>query len=218
MVGIYKITNPKGRIYIGQSVNIEQRKQNYKNFKTNKNNIGPKIFNSLKKYGWEQHVFEIIEECILELLNEREIYWGNQYNSLIEGLNCKLGESKGIFNEETKQKMSKAQLGNKKRLGCKMSDEAKQLIGEKNSRPKPKNFMNDDLRQKIGEGNKGISRNKNNKYRSKPITQYSLLGEELNTFSSALEAERYFNKSGSSISDCARGRQKTAYGFIWKYL
>lgn len=44
MVGIYKITNPKGRIYIGQSVNIEQRKQNYKNFKTNKNNIGPKIF------------------------------------------------------------------------------------------------------------------------------------------------------------------------------
>jgi len=29
MVGIYKITNPNGKIYIGQSINIESRKRVY---------------------------------------------------------------------------------------------------------------------------------------------------------------------------------------------
>ena len=31
------------------------------------------------------------------------------------------------------------------------------------------------------------------------------------------EAGKYLNKSGNSIADCASGRQKTAYGFKWKY-
>ena len=29
MIGIYKITNPSGKIYIGQSINIENRKKIY---------------------------------------------------------------------------------------------------------------------------------------------------------------------------------------------
>ena len=73
MVGIYKITNPSGKVYIGQSVNIESRKNNY--IKLHKNSIGPKLYNSLLKHGWEQHDFNIIEECLIEDLNEREEYW-----------------------------------------------------------------------------------------------------------------------------------------------
>ena len=73
MIGIYKITSPTGKIYIGQSNNIENRKKFYKRLDCI-NQI--KLYNSLLKYSWKQHIFEVIEECTLEQLNEREIYWG----------------------------------------------------------------------------------------------------------------------------------------------
>ncbi len=73
MIGIYKITSPTGRIYVGQSKDIYYRWNQYKyNYENHNNRF---IEHSIKKYGYDQHVFEIIEECNQEYLNEREIYW-----------------------------------------------------------------------------------------------------------------------------------------------
>lgn len=80
MVGIYKITNPKGKIYIGQSIHINKRWDQYKYNITSQQT---KLYNSLKKYGYKNHVFEIIEECSLESLNEKEIYWKKYYLNLV---------------------------------------------------------------------------------------------------------------------------------------
>jgi hypothetical protein len=63
------------------------------------------------------------------------------------------------------------------------------------------------------------------KKNSKQIVQYSTLGDVLNVFSSAIEAERYINETPTAhwkelknnINDCCRGKQKSAYGYIWKY-
>jgi len=60
IIGIYKIINPKGKIYIGQSTNIKNRKRVYRFFKSYVNSIGPIIYNSLKKYGFENHNFEVV--------------------------------------------------------------------------------------------------------------------------------------------------------------
>ena len=49
------------------------------------------------------------------------------------------------------------------------------------------------------------------------ITQYDLNMNIINEYKSANEAGRNINKSGNQIADCAAGRQKTAFGFIWKY-
>ena len=50
--GIYKITNPNGQAYIGQSVNLRQRLQVYMRF--SKLVAGqPKIYESLKQHGSE---------------------------------------------------------------------------------------------------------------------------------------------------------------------
>lgn len=123
MIGIYKITSPTGKIYIGQSTNIENRKYYYSSIKCDKQH---KLYNSLQKYGWEQHMFEIIEECNLDKLNEREIYWGLYYDVLGEnGLNLRLGDANGLCSEETKKK-----------------------IGTTNSRPKPINF-NSNLKKSV---------------------------------------------------------------------
>ena len=108
MIGIYKISSPSNKVYIGQSTNIENRWKYF--YKTLRCKSQPKLYNSFLKYGFKQHKFEVIEECTVEQLNEREIYWGSVYNVLIEGLNCKLGEGKGACSKETKQKMSKDEI------------------------------------------------------------------------------------------------------------
>jgi len=131
-IGIYKITSPSGKIYIGQSVNIALRWNQYKLLY--KTIMGPKLYHSLKKYGYDNHTFEVIEECNAEQLDEREIYWGQHYNVLTEaGLNLKLGESNGYYSDETKQKMSEALMGRKitwkvgRRKGYVMTEEQKIL-------------------------------------------------------------------------------------------
>ena len=48
MIGIYKITSPSGKIYIGQSKDIEKRFKAYKNLKCKGQ---PYIYRSLLKYG-----------------------------------------------------------------------------------------------------------------------------------------------------------------------
>jgi group I intron endonuclease len=112
MVGIYKITNPKGRIYIGQSINLDSRRSDYKSERC-KGQI--KLHRSLKKYGFVLHIFEVIEECEVGLLNDRERYWQDFYQVLGEdGLNLKLtttSNKSGAHSEETKLKISNTLRG-----------------------------------------------------------------------------------------------------------
>ena len=72
MIGIYKITNPKGKAYIGQSKNIDRRFMQYSNLKSSKNQL--KLHRSFLKYGIENHNFEIICECDAKDLNITERY------------------------------------------------------------------------------------------------------------------------------------------------
>ena len=112
MIGIYKITNPNGKIYIGQSTNIKERFKKYSKL-SNKRQV--KLYNSFQKHGIENHQFEIIEECSEDKLNEREIYWGNYYNVLgDDGLNLRLGNGRGSCSENTKNKISNSLKGQRK--------------------------------------------------------------------------------------------------------
>lgn len=105
--GIYKIINPEGKVYIGQSKNIDQRFETYKKIKCRNQKF---LFNSLAKYGWYNHTFEIVELCDITLLNEKETYYINHYNSAIDGLNCR-GQGTWSFNsiypESAKKSKSK---------------------------------------------------------------------------------------------------------------
>ena len=115
MIGIYKITSPSGRIYIGQSIDIERRFKEYKTLKNCK--FQKKIFRSFLKYGVINHIFETIEECELELLNERERYYQDLYDVLNNGLNCKLtntADKSGKLSEEVKINISKGNIGKKR--------------------------------------------------------------------------------------------------------
>jgi hypothetical protein len=107
MIGIYKIINPEGKIYIGLSKNIKKRWLDYKNLTSMSNNSVLK--ESLKKYGYNNHTFEIKEECTLEELRSREKFWINYYQSNKIGLNGnKGGCGAGSHTPESKQKISEA--------------------------------------------------------------------------------------------------------------
>jgi group I intron endonuclease len=107
MIGIYKITNPKESIYIGKSLDIKRRFVSYKHLSC-KGQI--KIYRSLIKYGYENHIFEILEICDENELNSKERYWQDFYDAINrKNMNLKLTESddkSGRLSEETKLKIS----------------------------------------------------------------------------------------------------------------
>jgi group I intron endonuclease len=138
MIGIYRITSPTGKVYIGQAVDIERRKQTYIKLKC----IGqPKLYNSLSKYGFDSHTFEVVEECPEGQLNLRERYWQDFYNVLEEGLNLKLtpvdGKT-GYHSKETREKYSKERRRSwKERMGEEAALAAMKIRSEQNPMKNP---------------------------------------------------------------------------------
>ena len=243
IIGIYKITNPKGKINIGQSINIERRWDEYKRLQRCKNQV--KLYNSLLKYGPENHKFEIIEECSKDDLDKRELYWGKYYDVLGKnGLNLKLGNGRGECSEETKRKISKSNKGKAgkyirtKQIRNKTSNANSVIIYQfslfgilikewksiHDAELKYGKGIKDNLIQKIKKShgfvwsytNKFPGYEQNHKNR-KIVEQYSKEGKLLKEWSSLTEIENILKYPNSNISSCCRGKQKTAYNFIWKF-
>lgn len=81
--GIYKITNKlNGKAYIGQSEDIYTRWSQHK-WHSEKNDVNYIFSNALKKYGVDNFSWEIIEECSVAQLSERERYYIEQYHTYI---------------------------------------------------------------------------------------------------------------------------------------
>ena len=201
MIGIYKIVNPNGKLYIGQSTNIEKRWRTYKTLHC-KGQI--KLYNSLKKHGFENHKFEIIEECDVTALEERETYWKLFYKVLeIPSLCCRIDGKFGYDSIETKNKKSQSKLNNNYALGHIKSLETINSIKDK---MKNHTFYNDiDRITKLSNSH------------SIPVLQYDKQGNFIKEWESAKKAAKVLkNKiNGSDIRACIRGEQKTAYGYKW---
>lgn len=89
MTGIYKITNQiNGKSYIGQSIDIIGRWNRHRSYAQKEDSP---LYYAIRKYGIENFIFEVIEECSLEALNEREIYWISYYNTYYDGYNQTTG-------------------------------------------------------------------------------------------------------------------------------
>jgi len=226
-IGIYKITSPNNKVYIGQATNIEKRWKFYKRITCSDQ---PRLYNSLLKYGWEQHIFEIIEECNLEQLDKREIFYKQQSINNLGWENvlfCHLIDGKGGYkSEETKRKISQANKGKKHSIeSClKKSISLKGRIeSEETKKLKSKNNMG------VSRG-KGIPKSKEHvlklsKSLRKPVLQYDLNGNFIKEWEGLREAKIWITKEKSiyspnvdkQIKDCCNGRQKTCHGYKFKY-
>jgi group I intron endonuclease len=108
-IGIYMIKNPSGKIYIGQSKDIEKRKKNYQKTIHCKGQV--RLYNSLIKHGFSNHEFTVLEYCDVNSLNARERYWQDFFDVIgLNGLNCKLTKADDkpmVLSEEARMKISK---------------------------------------------------------------------------------------------------------------
>jgi group I intron endonuclease len=125
MKGIYKISSPTNKIYIGQSIDIERRFKEYKKLYCMSQR---KLYFSLKKYGIEKHIFKILEECTEDMLLERETYWKNFYKVLeFPSLCCRIDGKGGKNSKETNKLISQGNTGISRNKGRKQTDEEKNL-------------------------------------------------------------------------------------------
>ena len=85
MIGIYKVVYvPENKVvYVGQSIDIKDRFKQHKYNYNNPNELGYKshFYRTLRKYGLENFRFELVEECLAEQLDEKEIYWIAQFDT-----------------------------------------------------------------------------------------------------------------------------------------
>lgn len=136
MICIYKITSPSGKVYIGQTINLLRRMSSYKNLKCKSQK---KLYSSFLKHGVKNHLFEVLEECLIDRLNERERYFQDLYNVISKnGLNLlltKTNDKSGYFSEESRLRMSISQTGKKLSdiTRAKMSD---RIISEETNQKK----------------------------------------------------------------------------------
>lgn len=162
MIGIYKITNPNNKIYIGQTINYNNRLADY-NFLNCKGQI--KLYNSLNKYGIDNHIFEFIEQCLFEELNVKERYYQDLYEVIGEnGLNLQLtnsGELKKKFSKETLLKMSISHTGKK------LSQETKDKISKNSARIYKDKKLSEEHKLKLSLAKKGKVGKLSSKYGTK---------------------------------------------------
>jgi hypothetical protein len=105
--GIYCIKClENGKMYIGKSINITDRRQKHFNLLKRGIHDNRKVQNSYNKYGKKSFVFGVIEFCEVDKLSELESFYMKKYNSFdkkngfnISSENCGFT----VQSEETKQ-------------------------------------------------------------------------------------------------------------------
>lgn len=217
--GIYKITNNINRkIYIGQSANIEKRWREHINASQHETYYGHKkslLYPALNKYGIDNFSFEIIEECDISELDERECYWINYYksNESLNGYNILSGGQQGRqFNPEVFY-----QLWDKGKTIKEINSITGASYGtiENNLRV----YKNYSVKESLKRSNIQACYKEENKVDKTPVYQYDLLGNYINEYRSISEATRAIsreNKTRNSISHAINNSiTHMAYGYLW---
>lgn len=221
---IYKITNLiNNKIYIGQtSRTVEVRWQEHQRNMYDDKYKNITLYKAFDKYGINNFDIKIIEEIDNSLLNEREEYWIRIYNSYKEGYNsttggsgqkvCDIREIIALWNEGKLVKEIADTLGvNSHTITNYLHSYGidSSIIYSRANKLKDNSVSQPNAARKAKEVN------------SKAVHQLNKETDEIiNTFNSLSDAARAISKPNgfSDISKVCKGKQKTAYGFKWKFV
>jgi group I intron endonuclease len=194
IIGIYLIISPSGRIYIGQSKDIAKRWAGYHW----PNNCHTLIYRSLRKYGPENHIFQIVHELPNDVTDEMLTLYETFYLQCYKDCGVKVGNIKepglhGKHSLETIERIRETSTGRLKtaeqrkraseiRLGVPMDEERYKAYIE---------------------------------VRGRKVLQFSIEGNFIAEFKSIREATEI--TGAGAIKDCCRELQKISGGFIFKY-
>ena len=218
MYTVYQHKNKiNGKVYIGiTSQKLEQRWGlqgcNYKS--------SPHFYFAIQKYGWDNFEHNILFTDLTKeqaCLKEQELI--KEYNSMNRefGYNSTSGGDIFTMNEETKQKISQAMIGNQNGLGHPCSEEKKEKIS---NAQKGRKFT-EEHKQKLSEAAKNrhvpCSEEKKQILKEKSHKK-SVYCEELDKiFESVQECSRQLGIPATNISKLCNGRGKTLKGYHLRY-
>lgn len=226
--GIYKIENKlNGKLYIGSSYNINERKsKHYYDLRNNKHH-SITLQRSYNKHGEDNFIFEIIEECLIENLLSKEIFYIEQLNPFYNSahvINSPYG-SKRTFEQKQKLSMIRKQEYNSLTEEEKYN-RYKHLLGWNKGKKMPEGMSKklsernilDDRGKKLSEIKKIMIEKGEYQYRKTVILQFDRLGNFIKEYERIIDAAKAMNKKSTGfIVNCCKGRKPSAYGFIWKY-
>jgi len=208
--GIYKIQSKikPECIYIGSSEHIYNRWSAHRRHMFYNKHKNTKMQNHYNKYGLDDFIFEVIEDCSLEEKLSREQYYIDTLNPWFN-INLVAGNTTGRkFSEETLYKLRNPSAETRLKLS----------IASKNRKhifpPRPDGYIYPLKGKKLPQShvNKMIIGS-----HGKPIIQYDLDGNFIQEWHGAKTAAKALGIGDSGIRRCLQGRYEQSYGFIWKY-
>ena len=219
MVGIYRITNPKDKVYIGQSWDIDKRikihfSQSKKAARVKFNHYP--IYNSLNKYGLDQHKVEVIQELPIDVSQSVMDGYEQLYISLHKDagfylLNLTEGGNSGKRSQETKDRMSKSFKGRiispeqRGRISLKLKG-TKQPLDVKEKR----SAILRNLKRKVTDEHKAIlsASLQGNERNSSPVVLLNISTREKRHFTTLKKAAQYLNISYVTFQRYYNGRRE----------
>ena len=158
-----------------------------------------KLYGSFIDYGTENHVFEIILECDISEMNDKERYYQDLFDCVDSGLNCRLTTSRcksGKVSDSTRKKMSDYQKTKT------MSDEAKRKMSE------ARRNISDETRFKMSEAGKKRRNTESQKAKiSKSLSKVVLNTETGIYYDSINEASLLLGINRNSLSGYLNGHR-----------
>ena len=202
---IYKITNDvNDKVYIGKTTkSIETRFNEHKRERKRNRCKSRPIYQAMNKYGFNKFHIDVVEECSIDKLDERESFWINEYNSFANGYNFTTG---GVGKPKVDHDMVYELFVNGAYMDdiCEICSCCRDTVH--------------DVLIKYGVDPKIINHSVKMNYK------YSVLMIDKDTniiikvFDNVYDAARFMNKPETHIRDVCTGLRKTAYGYVWKYL
>ena len=137
---IYTLKNfVNGKIYVGQT--NKPKKRLWEHFNAAKEGQKSLLYYAIRKYGEENFVFKVIEDCEDEITNQKEEFWITHFDSFENGYNSTTGGDHYKLSDEAKKK-----IGDHFR-GKHLSEEHKQKLRETNKGKKPPPHTEETLRK-----------------------------------------------------------------------
>mgnify|MGYP000066500154 CR=1 FL=1 len=221
--GIYQIRNLiNDKKYIGSTNNFSNRFSSHKRFLRKNRHVNQHLQNAWNEHGEGNFEFEILEVVDVDNLLMIEQQYIDRYWSLNvlynkNNIADKPPNRSGIkLTDKHKRNIGNAQkaIGNKppgwfgKKRGQDYCQKMSVRFKEMNHLPPSRkgSTISKEHKEAISKASK------------KEVYQFSLDGDLIKKWNSILEALQALGKNikSSSISECLSGRNKTAYGFIWK--
>jgi len=108
---IYKIKNlVNQKEYVGCTISTLKKRFEEHIFRCTKSDSNTKLCNSIRKYGSDKFIIELIEECELSSIYEREKFYINEIKTFDSGLNSTIGGEGCLgykHSKEIREKISK---------------------------------------------------------------------------------------------------------------